>query len=81
MKGKLVRDKIPDIIEKNDRKKSRINTLSKREFVKELRKKLVEEAIEASKASKASLAEELADIEEVIDALYRAYKIKRASVV
>ena len=80
MKGKLVRDKIPEIIEQNDKRKPRIKTLSPREFGRELRKKLVEEASEASKATRLSLPGELADIEEIIDALCKIYKLKRSTI-
>lgn len=80
MKGKLVRDKIPQIIERNDRYRPRTRTLAHKEFERELRKKLVEEALEASKAPKSKLTEELADIEEVIDTLCRLYAIKRSAV-
>ncbi|HXK31599.1 MAG TPA: nucleoside triphosphate pyrophosphohydrolase [Candidatus Paceibacterota bacterium] len=80
MKGKLVRDRIPEIIEKNDKRKPRTKKLSRREFERELRKKLVEEASEASKATHLSLPEELADIEEIIDALCKIYKLKRSTI-
>src|SRR3990167_313908 len=80
MKGKLVRDRIPEIIEQNDKRKPRTKTLSPREFGRELRKKLVEEASEASKATRLSLPGELADIEEIIDALCKIYKLKRSTI-
>ena len=80
MKGKLVRDRIPEIIEKNDKRKPRTKTLSLREFERELRKKLVEEAAEAAKARRSDLAEELADIEEIIDTLCKIYTLKRSTI-
>ncbi len=81
MKGKLVRDKIPEIIEKNDKQKPRTRKLSAREFDRELRKKLVEEASEASKATRLKLPEELADIEEIVDTLCRMYNISRSKIL
>lgn len=80
MKGKLVRDKIPEIIEKNDKRKPRTRILALKEFELELRKKLIEEASEASKARRSSLAEELADIEEIIDALCKLHNFTRSSI-
>lgn len=80
MKGKLVRDKIPQIIEQNDHYVPRTKTLSKKEFERELRKKLVEEASEAAKATGTTLAEELADVEEIVDTLCVLYGVKRSSV-
>jgi len=81
MSGKLVRDKIPQIIEKNEGKRPRTKVLSSKAFKQALRNKLLEEASEAAWASGKALAEELADLEEVIDALCTAHKLKRTSIV
>ena len=81
MKGKLVRDRIPDIIEANDNRKPRTKKLSPKAFKFELRKKLLEEASEAVRAKTPKvLAEELADVEEVVNALCKVYNIKRSTV-
>ena|SRR6185312_17348006 len=82
MKGKLVRDKIPSIIEKSDRKKPHIRVLSKKEFKKELRRKLIEEASEVAAAKEnIEIALEMADIEEVLSALRTANAISKAKVI
>jgi predicted house-cleaning noncanonical NTP pyrophosphatase (MazG superfamily) len=80
MKGKLVRDKIPQIIEKNDKRKPRTKILSLKAFERELRKKLVEEATEAAKSNTKNLAGELADVEEIVDALCAVYNLNRSEV-
>lgn len=67
---KLVRDAIPAIIEQTGGL-ARVRTLSPREAQPLLRRKLVEEAIEALTASETTLVDELADLEEVIDAIAR----------
>ncbi len=63
--GKLVRDKVPDII-KEKGQKARIHTASEDEYYLELLKKLNEEVTEFEKSDD---AEELADILEVVYAL------------
>lgn len=69
MKPKLVRDKIPEIITKDDKiPKARIAT--DEEYWQELKNKLVEEVNEFLKDE---THEELADIQEV---LYAIYKVK-----
>ena len=60
--NKLVRDKIPEIIE-NDNKKPIIRTLSDKEYLMELNKKLQEEVNEYLEDNN---IEELADIIEVV---------------
>ena len=76
-----MRDRIPEIIEKNDKRKPRTKMLAPRAFERELRKKLVEEAFEASKANNKNLAEELADIQEIVDTLCRVYSLKRSTIM
>ena len=66
--GKLVRDKIPEII-KNDGKTPIIEILSNEEYLKELDKKLNEEVAEYQ-ADKS--IEEMADILEVLFAVCEA---------
>ena len=66
--NKLVRDKIPEIIEKEGRK-CKYHILDDDEYVKELKKKLNEEVIEFLESDN---PEELADILEVVYALGKA---------
>lgn len=64
--GKLVRDKIPEIIRKSG-KEPIVRVMDKEEFLVELKRKAVEEAQEFSEAeSKAEMLEELVDELEVI---------------
>lgn len=66
---KLVRDSIPAIIERSGGV-ARVRTLTVKEAVPLLKRKLVEEALEALEAaSESTLTEELADLFEVIEAL------------
>lgn len=71
--NKLVRDKIPEIIEANGRKCT-TRILSDEEYVTELRKKSYEELDEYMSASdnKSSL-EELADLLEIIHSLAKTH--------
>lgn len=64
--NKLVRDKIPEIIEKN-KEKPIIKILNDKEYKEELEKKLKEELEEVLKEE--NKIEELADMLEVIEAL------------
>lgn len=72
---KLVRDKIPAIIEANGEKcKARI--LGEKEYIKELEIKIDEEVKEFLKAeTKENAVEELADIQEVMLALLKVYGV------
>lgn len=74
MKGKLVRDNIPKIIEREG-KKARTKILSRAVFKKKLLAKLVEESREAQSAKGVRLVEELADIEEVLAEIRTAFII------
>lgn len=67
----LVRDKIVEGI-KISGNKPKYHVLSKHEFVKELKKKLVEESLELPLADKIQLKKELADVQEVFDSLLEA---------
>lgn len=66
--GKLVRDRIPEIIRGSGRACATA-TLSDAEYRQALLVKLVEEAREAAAAPLETLASELADLYEVIDAV------------
>ena len=70
--NKLVRDKIPDIIESQG-KKANIRELSNKEYIYELNKKLLEEVKEYTENN---CVEELADIQEVILAIANTQKFQ-----
>lgn len=74
---KLVRDRIPEIIEKNgDEVFTKVLTL--RQFQRELKRKIAEEAKEVMRAkTKADVVEELADIIECVDALSESFGVPR----
>ena len=71
--NKLVRDKIPEIIEK-DNKKCEIKILNDEEYKKALSLKLVEEANEFLESNN---IDELADVLEVIDAIKKAFNFNK----
>lgn len=73
--NKLIRDKIPEIIEKSGGI-FKIHKLNKTEFKKELAKKILEEGKELCEAkSKADISNELSDLLELIQTIARQYKI------
>ena len=77
---KLVRDRIPEIIRESG---SSCGTESYRDesgFRRALRDKLIEEAGEAANAGEEDLAAELADLQEVVDALISAYGLSYDAV-
>ena len=74
--NKLIRDRIPEIIKK-DGWIPKTRLLNNREFLKELKKKILEEARELNKGQKEKdLINELVDIQEIIDAILIEKKIK-----
>jgi predicted house-cleaning noncanonical NTP pyrophosphatase (MazG superfamily) len=77
--GKLVRDRIPEIIRVSGRT-CESEVMSWEEYRRALLAKLVEEAREAEAAGPAELARELADLQEVIDAVLEAFVIPRQAV-
>jgi len=73
--NKLIRDKIPQIIEMAG-KSHNVITLDQNSFLVELKKKLIEESIEFKNAeSKLEIVNELADIEEIVETLMKEYEI------
>lgn len=71
--NKLVRDKVPQIIEAKGKKAS-TKILTNEEYVKELKKKCLEEVDEYMKAKTDQEAkEELADIIEVLNAIAKTH--------
>jgi predicted house-cleaning noncanonical NTP pyrophosphatase (MazG superfamily) len=77
--NKLVRDKIPEIIRASSNR-CETTILSNLDYIEALRDKLVEEANEVAIAPPDELAQELADVMEVIDALFAATGIKPETV-
>lgn len=72
--NKLIRDMIPEVVSRSGGEyKTRI--LNKREFERELKKKLIEESKELGRASKKELINELADILELIKSISEYYKL------
>ncbi len=78
--NKLVRDRIPDIIRQSGYE-CEIAIMSEAEFSQALREKLLEEAQEVAAATPQELLSELADLQEVIDAVLAVYGIKREEVL
>lgn len=73
--NKLVRDKIPSIIEANG-EKSEFTILDEKTFIRELKKKLQEEVNEyLASSTKEAATEELPDILEVIHSLAKTHQV------
>ena len=78
--NKLVRDHIPQIIRENGENPS-VRTLKKKEFQDALKEKLLEETKELQSAkNKEEVIDELADIQEVMLAMYEAFGIECSDV-
>jgi len=74
--NKLVRDRIPEIIE-NSGKKANYRVLSEEEYKQALKDKLLEEVNEFLAAeTEPEIQEELADINEVLEAIHRNFITK-----
>jgi predicted house-cleaning noncanonical NTP pyrophosphatase (MazG superfamily) len=78
--NKLVRDFIPEIIRQSGNQ-CEVAIMSEAEFSQALREKLLEEAQEVTGASPQDLVSELADLQEVIDALLAVYGVSREEVL
>ena len=77
---KLVRDRIPEIIKENGERPV-TRTLRKKEFQDALKEKLLEETKELQKAKgREELINELADIQEVMLAMYETFDIECGDV-
>jgi predicted house-cleaning noncanonical NTP pyrophosphatase (MazG superfamily) len=76
---KLIRDHIPEIIGASG-KRAKVETYSEANFRHALLQKLVEEATEARDASPADLATEMADVLEVIDAVFATFGLSEPEV-
>lgn len=77
---KLVRDKIPEIIQQSGLKCETL-TFSELEYRQALRQKVVEEAQEVAVADEQNLITELADIYEVMDTIIETYRINRELII
>ncbi|WP_308256596.1 hypothetical protein [Geminocystis sp. GBBB08] len=77
---KLIRNKIPQIINSNQQK-CQVKNLSNAEYKEALKQKLIEESTEVSEANKDNLAEEIADVYEVIDTLIKVYKLEKKDII
>lgn len=77
--GKLVRDRIPEIIRQQG-KTPVVEQISGERLRLALKDKLVEEASELREAGDDEVIEELADVQEVVDALIEAYGLDRSTV-
>lgn len=76
--NKLIRDRIPEIT-LADGWLSKTKILNKKEFVVELKKKILEEAKELNEGKDTkNLIEELADIQEIIDTILKEKSVKFA---
>lgn len=71
---KLIRDKIPRVIEAS-KGKYELRMMGKREFEKELKKKLVEEAKELIEVKRKGLLNEMADVLELLKSIAEFYNI------
>ncbi len=78
--NKLVRDYIPEIIRQSGNQ-CEVAIMSEAEFRQALREKLLEEAQETAAASPQDLVSELADLQEVMDALLAVYGIEREDML
>ena len=78
--NKLVRDRIPEIIQSEGRTCG-TDTFSDEAFDQALREKLIEEAQEIAAATPDKLIMELADLYEVIDGLLTSHHIEDAAVI
>lgn len=74
--NKLIRDRIPEIT-LDDGWQSTTKVLNKKDFIIELKKKILEEAKELNEGKgDKNLVEELADIQEIIDAILAEKSVK-----
>ncbi|BAQ62513.1 acyl-CoA dehydrogenase family protein [Geminocystis sp. NIES-3708] len=77
---KLIRDKIPQIINSTN-KKCQVKRLSNSEYKQALKYKLIEESKEVFFANPDDLSEEIADIYEVIETLIKTYKLNKKDIL
>lgn len=80
--NKLVRDKIPEIIKKEN-KEPQIKILNEKDYIRELIYKLNEESKEIKDVykDKEKVVEEIADVLEIIDGIINFYKIDKKQLL
>ena len=80
--NKLIRDLIPEIIEKNGAI-SKIRILNQKEYKLELLKKLIEESKEVLEArnNKKDLIKEIGDVMEVLESIEKTYKLNKKDIL
>lgn len=78
--NKLVRDRIPEIIE-NDHKTCATRILDNDEYLKCLKNKLLEECHEVMDAEGEDIKKEIADVLEVLEALENALDINHQEIL
>ncbi|MGI0483281.1 acyl-CoA dehydrogenase family protein [Geminocystis sp. CENA526] len=76
---KLVRDKIPEIINTNH-SQCQVKQLNIHEYKQALKDKLIEESQEVFQADESNLMEEIADVYEVIEALISVYNLDKKEI-
>lgn len=72
--NKLIRDKIPEIIEANG-DQCEVRVMGEEEFERELKRKLAEEASELKDTPREDLVNEMADVLELLKAIANFYGI------
>ena len=77
--NKLIRDNIPEIIEKSG-KECDVKVLDDEEYIHKLKEKIIEEAHEVYEADKKDIVGELADVLEIVEAIEKYYKIDHGTV-
>lgn len=78
--NKLIRDRIPEIIREAGEKPF-WRVLNKKEYVREIKKKLVEESREMVKAGKREeVIDEIVDVQELIDALAAELRLTKSQI-
>jgi predicted house-cleaning noncanonical NTP pyrophosphatase (MazG superfamily) len=81
MYNKLVRDKVPEVIQREGRQCG-VTVLPHEKFIQALKEKLIEEAKEIAVSTSAEdLVLEIADLLEVLDTLLAVHDIQRESVL
>ena len=80
--NKLIRDLIPEIIEKNGAI-PKIRILNQKEYKLELLKKLIEESKEVLEArnNKKDLIKEIGDVMEVLESIEKIYKLNKKDIL
>lgn len=77
--NKLIRDRIPEIVAREG-KVAETSVLTVEEYKRRLLLKLVEEAHELARADSSKFMDELADVQEVLKTLFRAFGVAEEDV-